>query len=359
MRADDDDDDDEREETRRAALELMVSLSESRPSLVKRIEGWLPSLIRACLEGIAELPDDEVSLQAWLDADPTDDPTDSSYPHAFEQALDRLSCAFNGQPILSLEFQYIPNMLASPDWRMRHGALMAIAASAEGGTNVIAAELGKVVELVTRAFADPHPRVRHAACQCLGQLCTDLEDKVQAGYPREVFGALLRTLGAPESRVHSHGAAALINVCEGVTNEALLPYLDALVDALLKLLEDGPNSKRYVQEQAVTTLAMVADASEGAFAAHYERIMPLLMNVLRNATGDIGEHRKLRWKAMECAGLIAIAVGRNKFRPDAPGFVELLMQIQSEYFVSCFARYVLINNRAYTQIVQLIRATPC
>ena len=129
----------------------------------------------------------------------------------------------------------------------------------------------------------------------------------------------------------AHAAAALINVCEGVTREALLPYLDALVDALLKLLEDGPGARRYVQEQAVTTLAMVADASEGAFAAHYGRIMPLLMNVLRNATGNVSEHRKLRWKAMECAGLIAIAVGREKFRPDAAAFVELLMQIQSSF----------------------------
>ena len=30
--------------------------------------------------------------------------------------------------------------------------------------------------------------------------------------------------------------------------------------------------------------------------------MPLLLNVLRNANG--AEHKRLRWKAMECAGLI-------------------------------------------------------
>ena len=56
-----DDDDDEKEETRRAALELMVSLSEARPSLARRIDGWLPALVKACLEGVAELPDDEES----------------------------------------------------------------------------------------------------------------------------------------------------------------------------------------------------------------------------------------------------------------------------------------------------------
>ena len=74
--------------------------------------------------------------------------------------------------------------------------------------------------------------------------------------------------------------------------------------------------------------------------------MPLLLNVLRNANG--ADYRKLRVKAMECAGLIgtslrddditcglplyaAIAVGRDVFRPDANTLVELLMRIQSAF----------------------------
>ena len=76
--------------------------------------------------------------------------------------------------------------------------------------------------------------------------------------------------------------------------------------------------------------------------------MPLLLNVLRNA--NTSEYRKLRAKAMECAGLIgmleislpvcctsliefsAIAVGREVFRADAGAFVELLIRIQSKNF---------------------------
>ena len=73
-----------------------------------------------------------------------------------------------------------------------------------------------------------------------------------------------------ENRVHAHAAAALINFCEGVERDTLLPYLDPIVERLLKLLnpsQDGSRpTKRYVQEQAVTTLAMVADASETTFA---------------------------------------------------------------------------------------------
>lgn len=77
--------------------------------------------------------------------------------------------------------------------------------------------------------------------------------------------------------------------------------------------------------------------------------MPPLLNVLRNADGP--EYKKLRVKAMECAGLIgwfqslyqtqsflmyplhpAIAVGRDIFRSDANTLVELMIRIQSRFF---------------------------
>lgn len=321
--------DEEREEVRKAALELMISLSEARPGMVKRVSGWVPVIVRGCLEGMGELPDD--SLDVWLDADPDDDPTDDTYPHIYEHSLDRLAIALGGKAVLPPAFQYIPAMLASHDWRLRHAGLMAIAAVAEGTYKMMQNELGKVVELVVPMFKDEHPRVRYAACQCVGQLCTDMEEVIQEKYHQELFNALIPTLDAPEPRVHAHAAAALINFCEGVARDTLIPYLDPIVERLLRLLNPSGDSgrvvKRYVQEQAITTLAMVADASEATFAKHYSSIMPLLLNVLQNASGP--EYQKLRLKAMECAGLIAIAVGRDVFRPDSALFIEQLMRIQN------------------------------
>ncbi|TFY78196.1 hypothetical protein EWM64_g5813 [Hericium alpestre] len=260
--------DEEAEEARKAALEFMISLSEAKPAMVRRVDGWVNMIVRGCLGGMGELRDDE--LEAWLDADPAEDPTDDTYPRVYEQSLDRIACAIGGKAVLPPAFQHIPGMLASHDWKLRHAGLMAIAA-------VMQNELGKVVN------------------------------------------------------VHAHAAAALINFCEGVERDTLVPYLDPIVERLLKLLNpvgsDGRQVKRYVQEQAVTTLAMVADASEATFAKHYSSIMPLLLNVLRNANGT--EYRKLRAKAMECAGLIAIAVGRDVFRADSATLVELLIHLQN------------------------------
>jgi hypothetical protein len=62
--------------------------------------------------------------------------TDETYPHVYEQSLDRLACALGGKQVLPPAFQYIPSMLASYDWRVRHAGLMAIAAIGEGTSKV-------------------------------------------------------------------------------------------------------------------------------------------------------------------------------------------------------------------------------
>lgn len=78
------------------------------------------------------------SVDPFLRHQPADDPTDDSYPHVYEQALDRLACAVGGKAVLPAAFQHIPGMLASHDWKLRHAGLMAIASVAEGTSKVIA-----------------------------------------------------------------------------------------------------------------------------------------------------------------------------------------------------------------------------
>lgn len=59
--------DEETEEVRKTALEFMVSLSEAKPAMVKRVEGWIPAIVKGCLEGMGELQED--STQVWLESD--------------------------------------------------------------------------------------------------------------------------------------------------------------------------------------------------------------------------------------------------------------------------------------------------
>ena len=59
----------EEEETRKAALEFMVSLTEAKPAMARRMDGWVAVIVRACLEGMGELNEDQDELVQWLEAD--------------------------------------------------------------------------------------------------------------------------------------------------------------------------------------------------------------------------------------------------------------------------------------------------
>jgi hypothetical protein len=59
--------DEEREEARKAALEFVLTLSEEKPAMVRRVEGWAAAIVRGCLEGMGELDDDDTD--EWRAAD--------------------------------------------------------------------------------------------------------------------------------------------------------------------------------------------------------------------------------------------------------------------------------------------------
>ncbi|QRW07401.1 importin subunit beta-3 [Ceratobasidium sp. AG-Ba] len=236
-----------------AALEFMVSLTEARPGMFRAPigpegEGETGGGVIGGENGVQAVW--VSTLIAWEECeDPSATDDDYGYPQVFEGTLDRAAVALGGRALLPVAFRDIPIMLSSPEWGVRHAGLMAIAAVAEGTYQV----------------------------------------------SRDWFGAM----DAPEARVHCHAAKALINFCCGVEADELAPYLDEIVPRLLQLLN---SPRRYVQEQALTTLAMVADASAEKFRLYYSSIMPLLMQALR--TPATPETWALHCKAMECAGLM-------------------------------------------------------
>lgn len=213
--------------------------------------------------------------------------------------MDRLANQLGGQVLLPPTFNWLPRMMQSSAWRDRHAALMAISAISEGCRDLMLGELDKVLELVIPALRDPHPRVRWAGCNALGQMSTDFAGTMQNNYHQAVLPNIIPVLEATEPRVQAHAAAALVNFCEEAEKEVLEPYLDNLIQHLLLLLQ---SPKRFVQEQALSTIATVADSAESTFGKFYDILMPLLFNVLKNEQDR--EYRLLRAKAMECATLI-------------------------------------------------------
>ena len=57
--------------------------------------------------------------------------------------------------------------------------------------------------------------------------------------------------------------------------------------------------------------------------------MPCLKYILQNATQS--EFRLMRGKTIECMSLIGLAVGKDRFLPDAQEIMTVLLKSQSEF----------------------------
>ncbi|RPB15260.1 ARM repeat-containing protein [Morchella conica CCBAS932] len=335
------------DQARQNALELLATFADNAPIMCKKDPIYTSEMVTQCLSLMTDIGNDDDDASEWNESDDLDmDESDLNHV-AGEQCMDRLANKLGGSVLLAPTFQWLPRMMTSSAWRDRHAALMAISAISEGCRDMMEQELDKILDLVVPALRDAHPRVRWAGCNALGQMSTDFAGPMQEKHHQVVLSNIIPVLESPEPRVQSHAAAALVNFCEEAEKEILEPYLDELLRCLLALLTN--DQKRYVQEQALSTIATIADSAEAAFSRYYDTLMPLLFNVLnRPQDPESKDLRLLNAKAMECATLIALAVGRERLGDDAIQLVQVLGRIQQNvtdpddpqgsYLLHCWGR---------------------
>ncbi|KAJ3252760.1 hypothetical protein HDU77_004937 [Chytriomyces hyalinus] len=311
-------------QTRQTAAELLVALAEARPGMVRKVPQFATTVVPLLLSWMAKIEESE-SWHTTDDLSQDDDDNDEDYVFA-EQAIDRLSIALGGKTMLAIAFTLIPKLLGSPDWQSRHAGLLAISVMGEGCRDIMIDSLKDITELVIPYLRDPHPRVRFAACNCVGQMCTDFAPTFQSEYNDVILTNLVPLMDdAANPRVQAHSAAALVNFMEDADKHKVTPALDEIVRRLVGLLNV---TKTYVQEQAITSIATVADCAGKNFVNYYPAIMPVLINILQNATDK--RFRLLRGKALECASLIGLAVEKEVFSQHVHQFLEILQRIQLE-----------------------------
>lgn len=331
------------DQARQNALELMATFADTAAPMCKRDPSYTNDMVTQCLSLMTDIGQDDDDAEEW-NASEDLDAEESDLNHvAGEQTMDRLANKLGGDSLLAPTFQWLPRMMQSTSWRDRHAALMAISAISEGCYDGMRAELEQVLALVIPALKDVHPRVRWAGCNALGQMSTDFAGIMQEKFHQTVLENIIPVLQAPEPRVQAHAAAALVNFCEEAEKEVLAPYLPSLLNNLMALLQ---SPKRFVQEQALSTIATIADSAETAFGQYYDNLMPLLFGVLQSEQEK--EYRLLRAKAMECATLIALAVGKERMGADAVKLVQLLGAVQqavsdpddpqAQYLLHCWGR---------------------
>ncbi len=148
--------------------------------------------------------------------------------------------------------------------------------------------------------------------------------------------------------------------------EPLLGKLEACFNMKIKELQTM--SKKLVLEQLVTTVAAIANTLEEEFASFYERFMPCMKYIMENAISP--ELRLLRGKTIECASLIGLAVGAERFTVDASAIMDLLLRTQVDngginlddddpqlsYMITAWARICQILGSSFAPYLPMVMA---
>ena len=315
---------------RHLALEVLVTLCETAPAMVRKVAGnQLAQAIQAILQMMTDVDDEE----DWANSDELADDDNDSNAVVAESALDRLACGLGGKTVFPHILSSTPAMMQHPDWKCRHAALMAISAAGEGCHKQMESYLPQIMDAVMNFVNDSHPRVRFACCNALGQMSTDFAPLFEKKFHSKVIPGLLHLMddnGNP--RVQAHAGAALVNFSEDCPKNILTQYLDSIIEKLETILQSKfkelvEKGSKLVLEQVVTTIASVADTAEEKFQTYYDRFVPCLKYIIQNATTT--ELRLLRGKTIECISLIGLAVGPEKFKADASEVMEMLLKTQT------------------------------
>jgi hypothetical protein len=90
---------------------------------------------------------------------------------------------------LLIKFLLLPQFysLIKADWKYRYAGLMTLSSTAEGCHKQMEQYLDQMVDGIVGFLKDPHPRVRYAACNCVGQMATDFAPTFQKKYHTKVM----------------------------------------------------------------------------------------------------------------------------------------------------------------------------
>ena len=143
--------------------------------MVRKLASFTQKLLPVVLNLMLDLDDDP----DWSQADEEEATTEITNADVGDECLDRLALALGGKTLTPVLFQLIPGLLGNENWKQRHTGLMAISLTGEGCERFLQDHLEKVLKLVVPRITDPHPRVRWAACNTLGQMASDFGPGLQ------------------------------------------------------------------------------------------------------------------------------------------------------------------------------------
>mmetsp|Transcript_3516 Transcript_3516/g.5285 ORF Transcript_3516/g.5285 Transcript_3516/m.5285 type:complete len:1075 (+) Transcript_3516:184-3408(+) len=310
---------------RDSAALVIATLAESKPKMFGKDDSLLSSVIETLFNLIENSTESAAgalfeSNPAWRedlkedggagDDDDDDDNFDSPTETSMAQGtLDMLACELPKKYIFNPVVSRCVTRLTSPHAHHRKAGIACLGVIAEGCAEPLREHLPDVMPHVFAAAGDADAQVRECACFALGQISEHCQPEILS-YSSQILPIVFALLDDTTVAVQATSCYVLEMFCERLEPEGVRPLLDPLVRKLAAMLEG--TTKRSVQEMAVAALAATAVAAEEEFTPYVAGVAALMTKLM--ALTDEKMYT-LRGRALECMGHMAIAVGRDAFRP--------------------------------------------
>lgn len=340
---------------RKLSLEWLVSFSEKKSKFItKRIPGFAAIVLQCCIVAMLEVDGTDEDVKNWserMDDEEGEEDADELHQVGAE-AIDRFVEGMGIENVGATLFEAVGECVKQERWQAKLAALAAIRQTIE---YIDDEHLNQVVSLVLPHVQHPHPRVRYAAWHAIGQMGQDQAPHFQETTHQTLMPLFLSQFNDPVDRVASMAMSAFVTYGGELDNSLMIEYSHRFMEKLVERLQSSRH--RMIQEECVTSIAVIAGVLEEDFSQYYDGMMPMLKQFVLHANGE--KERRLRGKAFECMSLLGVSVGKERFLPDAKAAIAEMLKtpleaddVQRDYIKEASERICKVLKRDFAPFLE-------
>lgn len=177
---------------------------------------------------------------------------------------------------------HLSTMLNSSNPFERRAILLAVSGAVTGSPDYMLSQLDKIIPATITGLKDTEPVVQLAALKCISQLTTDLQDEV-AKFHEQYLPLIIDIIdSAKHIVIYKYATLALDGLLEFIAYDAIIKYLEPLMNKLFQMLDSQKSSK--LRAAIVSAIGSAAFAAGSAFVPYFKTSVQYLEQFIQNSS---------------------------------------------------------------------------
>ncbi|ODV95328.1 hypothetical protein PACTADRAFT_50063 [Pachysolen tannophilus NRRL Y-2460] len=307
------------EEFRVMALQFLISAVNFRKS--KILSSKLGPQITI---GALKISSEEVDVDQELNNEDEENENEENAPSTLAlRLLSMLSQELPPSQVIQPIFEQIPHLLNSSNTFERRAALLSLGVTSSGAPDYFSTQLPRIIQALIAGLKDKELIVQVASLRAIAQLTSELQDAV-AEYHVELFPLIIVIIdSATNVMVYKYATYALDGLIEFMSHEAIIQYLEPLMNKLFHMLQNAESSS--LKSAIVSAIGSTAYAGGKAFIPYFENSIRFLEPYISNSSAIEGaseDDLELIAITFENISTMARAVGPDVFGSYAKPLIE-------------------------------------